>query len=144
MKNEVAVTIVLGLFFGGLLAFFVINYNQNKVNNSHPIINKPTEKVNQQNKIEKEDFIGLEIKSPLNDIIVNNPRLKLRGKVAKNSLVVIQTKRGEKVFLNKKNNFEKEIDLVLGENDINITVYNQKIQTGEQSKLLKIYYFNEQ
>ena len=144
MKNEVAITIVLGLFFGGLLAFLVINYNQNRINDNHLIINKPTEKVEQRNKIEKEDFVGLEIKSPSNGVVVDNPRLKLVGKVSKNSLVVMQTKRGEKAFLSKGNSFEKEINLILGENDINITVYNQKIQTGEQSKLLKIYYFNEQ
>jgi len=141
MKNEVAITIVLGLFFGALLAFFVIGRSQNKPVGRHPVISKPTEVPVQKNKLGKEDFIGLEIESPQNQTVVNNPQLKLIGRASKNSLVVIQTQKGEEAFLDKQGNFEKNLKLVLGENDINVTVYNQKIQTGEQSKLLKIFYF---
>ena len=143
MKNEAAIAVVLGLFFGGLLAFFIISHNQNQSVGNHPVINKPTESLSRQAKVEKENFIDLEIKSPQNEILVHHSKLELVGQAAKNSLVVIQTQRGEEVFLNKKNDFKKMINLGLGENDINVTIYNQKIQTGQQSKSLKVFYFND-
>lgn len=145
MKKETLIAIIMGLLLGAVGAFFLIFKAQEKKIENTKTISRGTNTVPTIAVKEiKSDIIPLEIKEPENNAIVDKNSIVIKGRAAKDSLIVIQTPIKEMVFKNDKEDFNATLPLTLGENTINITVYNKKIQAVPQEKEYKIYYLNDQ
>lgn len=144
MKKETIIAIILGLGLGAVVAFFLIfKTEEKKIENTKTIANTiKTTTSSAQNKANL-NFQPLEIKEPADKMIVSNDSIDIKGKAVKNSLIIIQSQTKELTFENTKEDFSVNMPLVLGENVVNITAYNKKMQIEPQTKELKIYYLEE-
>lgn len=145
MKKETIIAIILGLGLGAAVAVFLIfQTEQKKIENTKTIANNlkitPTSVQAKNN----QNFQPLEIVSPEDMNITGKDSITIKGKAVKNSLVVIQSQTKVITFENGKEDFSVNFPLILGENVINITAYNKKLQLEPQTKELKIYYLDEQ
>jgi len=144
MKKETIIAIIFGIGLGTILAFFVINRNnetkltKNKVIAPSGIVNKTiTTPVNTQ-------IQAFEITSPQDGVIVDKASILIAGKAEKNSLIIIQSPIKDLSLKNTQTNFSTDFPLALGENTINISVYSSDKNTVPQEKTLKIYYLDSQ
>lgn len=144
MKKETIFALILGIIFGGSLAFFfVIKNNEIQLKNNKVIA--PTETINKvQLKENINKIIPLEINEPNNNLIVNVNTINIKGKATKNSLIIIQSPINDVVFKNEKEDFSIDFPLALGENVLKIVVYPSDKQIRSQEKELRVYYLKEE
>lgn len=143
MKKETIIAIFLGITFGGILGFFLITKNKEiQINKNKGIAPTGTDTKNpNQNKV---NFQALEITEPNDSSITDKNSITIKGRVTKNSLIVVQTPIRETVFKNDKEDFKIDLPLALGENVIKIVAYPQDKQLNIQEKNLNIYYLKEE
>lgn len=150
MKKETIIALILGVFFGGVLAFFFVfksdelNLKNNKVIAPTIVINKNQNQLKESIKENVNNIISLEITEPNNNTIVDTDKIKIKGKATKNSLIVIQSPINDIVFKNEKEDFSIDFPLALGENILKIVVYPTDKQARSQEKELRIYYLKEE
>lgn len=143
MKKETMVAIFFGVVVGGVLAFIIIAKNkQSQLEKSKTIA--PTEKLVLPQKSSQVNFQSLELVEPEDRMIVSKNEVVISAKVAKNSLVVIQSPIKDLVFQAEKDQFSVNFPLALGENVIRITVYPQDKKLHQQEKELRVYYLKEE
>ncbi len=143
MKKETSIAIVLGIALGIIVAVaLVLKNRQVQIQNSRPITTvlsiTPTPIVKNIN------VEALEITEPQNNAIISSNSVSIKGKVAKDSLVVIQSPIRNVIVKNAPEDLNVNFPLALGENVIHITVYPKDPQLSVKEKELKIYYLNEQ
>jgi len=68
----------------------------------------------------------------------------IKGKAAKDSLIVIQSPVQDIIIKNDKEEFSATMSLAIGENVIHISVYPKDQQGKGQEKELRVYYLDEQ
>lgn len=137
MKKETIVAIILGVVFGVFFSLLIINLNKKKPEtNKDEILTqaKPTLVVSP---IKNQ---SLEISTPKQEEIVTKDVIALKGKGEKNSLLIIQSPQEEKILKLENEDFSTEIKLILGENIIKITNYQQN---NIDKKTVKVYYLKE-
>lgn len=135
----------MGLILGTVVAvFLILKTQENKIENTKTLSNSAKTNPTVSKVTNNLNFQPLEITEPENSTIISKNLVTIKGKAVKNSLIVIQSSTKEITLENDKENFSAEIPLARGENVINITVYNKKIQLEPQTKELKIYYLDEQ
>jgi len=138
MKKEVIISILFG-FGVGLLITFGIYQTQNS---------KPLELISpigkdQENIVLETPPVGtsniLNIVSPIDQSYFKEPKIKIIGTTSPGSVVAIVYEKGEKVINSERTgNFETEIPLDSGENEIEITSISEN---GERvSKIITIVY----
>jgi hypothetical protein len=83
---------------------------------------------------------GLDIIEPVSETTVNSKSITIKGRAAKDTLIVLQSATTEKVYKTVSEDFSIDFPLSLGENFIDITSYKDK--TSEE-KSIKVYYIEE-
>lgn len=137
MKKEVIIAIAIGFGIGLIATFGVFNAQKSikeasKIQSPVPSIeSKPTDEpvVSQ----------SLSLSSPLDQSIISEGKAAISGTAAPNSLIVVLGEKGEKVVrADKKGNFETDILLVSGENEIEVQAITD---AGEKiSKTVTVVY----
>ena len=143
MKKETIIAVFLGIAFGGILAFFLIVKNKEFQLNKNKVI-APTGTMTQTSVKETINIVPLEITEPNENSVVNKNSVRIKGKVTKGSLIIIESPINDMVFKNEKEDFSVDFPLALGENAIKFVVYPSDKQVRAQEKDLKIYYLNEE
>lgn len=143
MKKETLIAIVLGIGLGIIVAVvLVVKSRQVQIQNAKtitaPISITPTPLIKNIN------IDVLEISDPQDGAIVNTDSVVLKGKVAKDSLVVIQSPIKTEVIKNAPEILSVRFPLAFGENVIRITVYPKEQQISVKEKELQVYYLDEQ
>ena len=138
MKKELIIAIFIGILLGfGLSAFFWARNNKEipLLSSRNP---KPTETENLPSPVPtkpvKEESVTLTINQPENEIVTSVESLEIEGTTLPNATVIIIWEEGEDILVaDKSGQFESVIELIGGENTINISAYdnqgNQSAQT---------------
>lgn len=143
MKKEAVFAIFLGISFGAVLGFFLISKNKEIQINKNKTI-APTG-IDSKNSNQSEiNFQALEISEPNDSSITDKNSVTIKGKVTKDSLIVIQSPIRDLVQKNEKEEFQLDFPLVLGENVIKIVAYPNNKQLDIQEKEIKVYYLKEE
>ncbi|HUW24089.1 MAG TPA: hypothetical protein VMW04_00510 [Patescibacteria group bacterium] len=138
MKKEVVLAIAIG--FGiGLIATFGV-YNARKAIEEADQIQTPlasSEEDKANNSASGSQILSLA--SPLDQSIIKEGKTAINGTTSPSSWVIILTEKGEKMIqADKKGNFETEINLISGENEIEVQAING---LGEKaSKTITVVY----
>ncbi len=137
MKKEVILAITIGFIIGLVLTFFVYKSQLGRSVSGEilsPLASKevPTE-------IEPLPEKSLTIIAPLDQSISSEGKTTITGSNSPLSWVLIMGEKGEKVVqADEKGNFETDLLLVSGENEITVTAI--KLDGTEISKTLTIVY----
>lgn len=137
MKKEILISILLG-FGVGIIITFSLYFSRNALNKSNQIISPLVQEPSPEPKITS-SFQSLSIISPLDQSIASLAKTLLSGTTSPKSWVIILSEKGEKVIqADDKGNFETEISLISGENEIEIQSISS---SGEKaSKNITIVY----
>lgn len=143
MKKETVFAVVLGIGLGVIVAIFlVVKSRQAQIQNSKPITASLSITPTPLAKNINADI--LDISQPETGTIVNANSVIIKGKVAKESLVIIQSPIKTQVIKNSPEDLNVNFPLAFGENVIHMTVYPKDTQMSVKEKDLQIYYFDEQ
>lgn len=137
MKKEVVLSIVIG--FGiGLIATFGVYWARRSIKEAN-LIQSPLASQERQNENSSPTAQSLSLASPLDQSISQTSKVSLSGTTNPSSWVVILTEKEEKIIqADKKGNFETEISLVGGENEIRVEAI---AENGEkESKTITVVY----
>ncbi len=136
MKKEVVLAIVIG-FGVGLIATYGV-YNAHQALKEASQIQTPQASSEEENQALTEGQI-LSLASPLDQSLTNESKIAVSGTTSPSSWVVILAEKGEKIIqADKKGNFETEVNLISGENEIEIQAISE---TGEKiSKTVTVVY----
>ncbi len=134
MKKEVILAIAIG-FTIGLIATFGI-YNAQKSLKEASKIQTP-----QASEEAKPESISqsLSLASPLDESISKEGKVTVSGTTTPSAWVVILAEKGEKILqADQKGNFETEVNLISGENEIEVQAI---AETGEKvNKVITVVY----
>ncbi|HUV72084.1 MAG TPA: hypothetical protein VMW25_03675 [Clostridia bacterium] len=124
MKKEVVLSVVIG--FGiGLVATFAIYYTRTSIKNASQIQSPLALGENQEQK-EVSTTQVLSLASPLDQSISKTAKTTLSGTTTPSSWVAILTEKGEEIIqADKEGNFETEISLIGGENEIRVEAFSE-------------------
>lgn len=142
MKKETTIAVILGVAFGTLLGLYLITKNKEMQLSKNKVI-APTGIENKAPSPGQINFQLLEISAPQDGEILETNSVTIKGKITKNSLIVIQSPIKESVFNNNKEDFSINFPLALGENVIKIVAYPKDRQLSVQEKSLRVYYLKE-
>ncbi len=138
MKKEVILAIVIG-FGVGLIATFGIFNAQKSLNEAGKI--QTPQASEEENKPTGGPIVTqtLALSAPLDQAIIKEGKVTVSGITTPQSWVIIMGEKGEKVLqADLKGNFESEMLLVSGENEIGVQAVSE---TGEKvSKILTVVY----
>lgn len=143
MKKETIIAIIFGIIFGALVALFLLAKNKEFQLTKTKTIG-PTKKTSKIVKNIKANQRSLEILEPQDGSIFEAKTVTVKGKAAKDSLIVIQSPVKETVIKNDKEEFTASFPLALGDNVIKITVHLKDNQSRPQEKELHIYNLDEE
>ena len=139
MKKETLIAIGMGIVFGLIFSFLVIVNTQKNQSVSQKT---PSQKNRPVTTPQQTIVQPITILEPNDGAIIAEQSVKIKGKIDKNSFVVIQSQIKDASFTTKTEEFEYTIPLSLGENIIHMSAY-PKGSTGKlQEKELRVYYLN--
>jgi len=146
MKKELLLAIIIGIVLGfsitgffwakkeGKLSFFSSTKSPSVEQNKKEATPTPTPTIGQ-----KKETLFLEISEPENEAVVNQEELTIKGKTIANGTVIIIWEEGEDILVADENGeFSSEITLVGGENEIEISAYDN--EGNQATKVLTITY----
>jgi len=141
MKKEILISILVGFGIGLIITFFI--YSSSKIKN--PVFESPVSgsltpyPLNNLSPSAFQSLQNISLITPIDQSIVKEPKTTVSGTTTPGSTIIILWDKGEKVLTaNNKGNFETEISLDSGENEIEIQSYSD---TGEKvSKTVTIVY----
>jgi len=140
MKKETSLAIGMGIVFGLIFSFIVILNTQK---NNTVSQKKQPQKVRLAGTTEQQTITQPIIISEPNDgAIMNTPLVTIKGKVEKNSFVIIQSPIKDGKFTSPTEDFSYDLPLSLGENVIHLSAYPKGAQGKVQEKEFKVYYLN--
>lgn len=138
MKKELFLSIIIGFGLGLLIMFGV--YTANRALKEASLIQSPIVEPKATSSATPESSLQtLTIVSPLDQAIIKEAKIILSGVTSPGSWVVILSEKGEKAVLaDSEGNFEAEITLIGGENEIEII---SVAENGERaSKVITVVY----
>lgn len=138
MKKELFLSIIIGFGLGLLIMFGV--YTANRALKEASRIQSPIVEPKATSSATPESSLQtLTIVSPLDQAIIKEAKIILSGVTSPGSWVVILSEKGEKAVLaDSEGNFEAEITLIGGENEIEII---SVAENGERaSKIITVVY----
>jgi hypothetical protein len=142
MKRESIIAIVLGVALGIGVGSFILS--QTAQGNTKAIETTTSDlKNNVKSNRPQGKSVTFEISEPKTDTVVSSSSLKIKGKGIKDSLLISQSSAGNKIIKLDKAEFELTMNLVLGENIINVTYYPKDSGSDYREKQLVIYYLPE-
>lgn len=147
MKKIILVIFIFLLVIGGFYFFKNKNLNLKKI--TQVLENKKNSFLNKENNLPKENSqdiyqqvsqgLSLEIFEPQNNITVNNPNLKIRGKTNPNIEVFINEKE---LRSDEKGEFQTDLVLDEGENIITIVVSDKQGNYAEKEIIVNFETLN--
>lgn len=138
MKRETIVAVTLGVSIGIIVALAITFISREKKNQAKQVLTPP---LSPTVAITKEEEQALEITKPTKEFVTNKKSIKVEGKAAKDSLIIIQSPIAEEVVkLVEKESFSIDFPLSLGENMLRITAYKDK---NVEEKTLPVYYLDQ-
>jgi len=139
MKKELTLAILVGLVLGFTITGLIWTKKRGK-STSTPSQKNVTPTVTQTvKKTEKANQIFLNIKEPKNESIISQEKLTIKGNTLVNATVVLVWEEGENILVaDKDGNFQTEITLVGGENEIEISAYDE--DGNQANEILTITY----
>jgi len=138
MKKEILLSIIIGLCLGLLITFGL--YSAKKaIKIQKEILSPQVESEINRNQQPANTFQTLSLISPLDQSISSEPKTTLSGTSSPLSWVIILTEKGEAVIrADEKGGFETEVQLISGENEIQIKAITDR---GEESeKIITVVY----
>ena len=140
MKKEILIAILIGFILGLVITFGIWTANKSlqentqtqndEVNDSKPIVTEP---------VDEDEKISLIISSPENNSLTNQAKIEIIGRTTALATVVILYEEGEEIIqADEKGEFNQEITLVGGANEIKITAFDNK--GNEANKILNLVY----
>ena len=133
MKKETIFALFLGITFGVGVALLFIFTTKTKSIDEKKIIAAPTITISPVN-FKTPPF---EILEPANNSASKKNNITLKGKSAKNALLIFSSPTTDRSLKTTSENFEINFPLSAGENVIKITSYAEK---NTEEKTLKVYY----
>ena len=135
MRKEVILAIVGGVALGLLVIGGL--WWTNKATTEESLNITPTPVLEQPPTLIPVSSLSLEIISPEDESIIEEEKITLEGKTAPESVVVVIYPEGENIVeADKEGNFETEITLVGGANEIKITAYDEEGNQAEKNLTL--------
>ena len=139
MKREILISIIIG--FGiGLAITFGIYFSKNALLNQNQFISPLAESSPSGSETTPASSLqSISIVSPLDESIIAEGKTLISGTTSPDSWVIVITEKGEKLIkADSKGNFETEVTLVSGENEIEVQSISD---TGEKaSKTVTVVY----
>ena len=136
MRKEVILAIVGGVALG-LLVIGGLWWTNKTTTEENPIVPSPTPLITQAPTLTPALSLPLEIINPENESIIEEEKITLEGKTAPESVVVVIYPEGENIVeADEEGNFETEITLVGGANEIKVTAYDEEGNQAEKSLTL--------
>jgi len=137
MRKEVIIAIFLGFALGLVITFGI--WQANKALKKQKPEKEVTPITVEETKPSPSPSFSLEIFSPEDQAIYNENKTLVTGKTQPGSLVAIVFEEGEKIVgTDKAGNFEAEIPLILGINEIQITAFSPEAK--EETQNLGVFY----
>lgn len=137
MKKEVAISLLVG-FGVGLVITFALYLNRNSFKSYYQIIS-PISEIKETTPSISQSAHTLSIVSPIDQSISSDSKIKVSGVTSPSSWVTIVTEKGEKVILaDKKGNFETDVILISGENEIKVISISESQE--QVSKTVTVVY----
>lgn len=127
MKKEVLISIIIGVVIGLITTFFVYKTQFLGNGTDAPIISPLSESKTPD--VSPTPFVSqtLSLVSPIDQSISKEGKITVSGVTTPASWIVILGEKGEKVVqADEKGNFETDLLLVSGENEIQIKAINEK------------------
>lgn len=143
MKKETVFAIFLGLAFGGIMAVFISFKSKEIELGKNKVIAPPKERITSANS-SGIGILSLELTEPADKAIFESNFIRIKGKAAKDSLMIIQSPIKDLIVQNKQEKFDLEFPLALGENSIKIVVYPKEKQFRPQEKIIKVYFIDSE
>ena len=136
MRKEVILAIVGGVVLG-LLVIGGLWWTNKTTTGENPIVPSPTPLNTQAPTLTPALSLPLEIINPENESIIEEEEITLEGKTIPGSVVVVIYPEGENIVeADEEGNFETEITLVGGANEIKITTYDEEGNQAEKNLTL--------
>jgi len=136
MRKEVILAIVGGVALG-LLVIGGLWWTNKTTTGENPIVPSPTPLITQAPTLTPALSLPLEIINPENESSIEEEEITLEGKTTPGSVVVVIYPEGENIVeADKEGNFETEITLVGGANEIKITAYDEEGNQAEKNLTL--------
>jgi len=136
MRKEVILAIVGGAVLG-LLVIGGLWWTNKTTTEENPIVPSPTPLITQAPTLTPALSLPLEIINPENESIIEEEEITLEGKTIPGSVVVVIYPEGENIVeADEEGNFETEITLVGGANEIKITAYDEEGNQAEKNLTL--------
>lgn len=134
MKKEVLIAILIGFGLGLIITFGIWTANKAiKETPSEEVVPPPTVEISPV------PAFSLTINQPEDNSLSENEKITVSGSTAANAVVVILYQEGEKILeADKEGNFETEISLVGGANEIKVSAYDS--EGSETSQTLTVVY----
>jgi len=135
MRKEVILAIVGGVVLGLLVIGGL--WWTNKATTEESLNITPTPVLEQPPTLTSAPSLSLEIISPEDESIIEEEKITLEGETAPESVVVVIYPEGENIVeADEEGNFETEITLVGGANEIKITAYDEEGNQAEKNLTL--------
>ena len=135
MRKEVILAIVGGVVLGLLVIGGL--WWTNRATTEENLNITPTPVLEQPPTLTSAPSLSLEIISPEDESIIEEEKITLEGETAPESVVVVIYPEGENIVeADKEGNFETEITLVGGANEIKITAYDEEGNQAEKNLTL--------
>ena len=136
MRKEVILAIIGGVALG-LLVIGGLWWTNKTTTGENPIVPSPTPLITQAPTLTPALSLPLEIINPENESIIEEEEITLEGKTIPGSVVVVIYPEGENIVeADEEGNFETEITLVGGANEIKITAYDEEGNQAEKNLTL--------
>ena len=135
MRKEV----ILAIVGGAVLGLLVIGglWWTNKATTEENLNITPTPVLEQPPTLTSAPSLSLEIISPEDESIIEEEKITLEGETAPESVVVVIYPEGENIVeADEGGNFETEITLVGGANEIKITAYDEERNQAKKNLTL--------
>lgn len=138
-KKEIIIAIIIGLATGAFFSYFIFSPVK-KTNTTYPEKAKPTKIYSSPtNYHEHEEVKYLMVETPNNENFTLNQKVNISGKAPKESIIFVIGENNQKVINTKdRETFNTELDLVEGENQIDIISILKNGQEQYQS-LVVVY-----
>ncbi len=132
MKKEVLIAILIGIGVSLLVTAGYLFWQNQKTQNL-PILSPLSDKSTSQPA--SSGISGsLTIISPLDESFTNEPKTKILGSAPPQTWILILTEKGEKlVQTNNEGNFETEVSLVSGENQLEFKCFDQNQEIAQKT-----------
>lgn len=142
MRKEVLIAIIIGFSLGLVITFGIWTANK-AIKQTASNQEEETTQAEQPTPIPSPASIGLQILSPEDNLLVNQEKINISGKVSVAGTIAILYENGEKIIdSDSSGNFSAEITLVGGENEIIVTAYDEA--GNEISKSITVIYSTAQ